>query len=57
MIGSTRGIFWLLGYDDVVKSTDDPGCVLEDEIVVLWIFPMEYIPLHSFFAGMPMRIS
>ncbi|KAL5335307.1 hypothetical protein BJX70DRAFT_328312 [Aspergillus crustosus] len=33
MIGSNRSIFWLLGYNDVVKTIDDPGCVLEDEIV------------------------
>lgn len=33
MIGSSRSIFWLLGYSDAVKTIDDPGCVLEDEIV------------------------
>ena len=45
MIGSNRSIFWLLGYNDVVKTIDDPGCVLEDEIVVV---PNEIHPATFF---------
>ncbi|OAX79638.1 hypothetical protein ACJ72_06040 [Emergomyces africanus] len=35
MIGPIRSIFWLAGYDDLVKVVDDPAYVLEDEIMAV----------------------
>ena len=33
MIGSMQSIFWVSGFDDLVRVIDDPAYVLEDEIV------------------------
>lgn len=45
MVGSNRSISWLLGYNDVVKTIDDPGYVLADEIVEVpnGIHPATYV--------------
>jgi hypothetical protein len=33
MIGSARSIFWICGYNDLVRLVDDPACILDDEVV------------------------
>jgi hypothetical protein len=33
MIGSAMSIFWICGYNDLVRLVDDPACILDDEVV------------------------